>query len=235
MEIFETNFIESIKRSPTVTSFCFKKPVGFSFTPGQFAQLIFDTEDLNNKSLNKYLSFSCSPDKDYIEFTKRVSASDFSSSLLALSSGDTVSLKAPMGSCTFNEGYKKITFLVGGIGITPVISILEYIVENKIKIDVSLLYSNCSVDEVSFKQLLDNYVLKHESIKIHYALDCNEGNLEFLDGFIDAEKIKKCIPDFLERNIYIFGPPGMVKAIAQICMDEGVDKTKIIKESFIGY
>jgi len=40
---------------------------------------MFDEKDPNNKELNKYLSFSCSPAKDYIEVTKGLARANFPS------------------------------------------------------------------------------------------------------------------------------------------------------------
>ena len=86
--------------------------------------------------MNKYLSFSSSPTNDYIEVTKRLSDSVFSQKLKALKPSDEVLLKGPSGNCVLKEEYKKIGFLIGGIGITPVISMIEYIVDKKLVINI---------------------------------------------------------------------------------------------------
>ena len=53
--------------------------------------------------------------------------------------------------------YEKIAFLIGGIGITPVISIIEHICDKKLSTDVALLYSNRNEDEIAFKKELHNW------------------------------------------------------------------------------
>ena len=126
METIRARLIETIDRAPGTRSFRLLPEKHIDFLPGQFLQVIFDP---GNKDLNKYLSFSSSPTKEYIEFTKRLSSSAFSEKLRSLKINVQVLLKAPLGSCVFKEEYRKIAFLIGGIGITPVISILEYIVE----------------------------------------------------------------------------------------------------------
>ena len=47
-----------IKRTPTIESIRFRLQESMDFIPGQFLQLIFDETNLDNRDLNKYLSFS---------------------------------------------------------------------------------------------------------------------------------------------------------------------------------
>jgi len=163
-------FIEKIKRTETVRSFRFKSEQKVDFYPGQFLQVIFDEQNKNNRNLNKYLSFSSAPDKDYIEVTKRISDSEFSQRLLELKPGSRILMKAPMGTCIFKDEYEKIGFLIGGIGITPVISILEYIIDKGLATDVCLLYSNKTEDDIAFKPEIDNWSKNNSKIKVIYTV-----------------------------------------------------------------
>ncbi len=166
MERYFLRLIERIKRSPTVESFRFLPQKKIEFRPGQFLKVIFSQE--RSKELNKYLSFSSSPTKDYIEFTKRLSNSEFSLKLKKLKRNDEVLIEAPLGNCIFREDYKKIVFLIGGIGITPVISIIEYIMEKNLETEVYLFYSNQSEEEVAFKRELDNWGFLNKRIDFLY-------------------------------------------------------------------
>jgi len=144
MDIFKVKFLERIKRTPTVESFRFMPEKRIDFLAGQFLRVIFDRDNLENKELNKFLSFSSSPCREYIEVTKRLSDSAFSQRLKSLKKDDEILIKAPLGSCVFNKDFKNIAFLIGGIGITPVISMLEYIQDENLDTDVMLFYSNRS-------------------------------------------------------------------------------------------
>ncbi len=154
MKEFKVKFVDKLRRTPTVESFRFEKPDGLESVPGQFLQLIFDERDRQNHNLNKYLSFSSSPMREYIEVTKRLSHSEFSEKLRELKPTDEVLIRAPLGDCVLDKETERIGFLIGGIGITPVISMLEYIVEKNLDIDVSLFYSNRSEEEIAFKNEL---------------------------------------------------------------------------------
>ena len=139
MKEVKLKFLKRIERAITVSSLRFAPDEKIDFFPGQFLQLFFDEKNPKNLELNKYLSFSASCTRDYIEVTKRISKSQFSSKLMNLKPGDSVLARAPFGNCIFKDEYKKIGFLIGGIGITPVICILEYINDKKLPTDVLLL------------------------------------------------------------------------------------------------
>ena len=110
MNNFHVIFDKSIIRTSTVQSFRFVVQEKINFLPGQFLKVVFDVENPKNKNLNKFLSFSCSPDKLYIEVTKRITNSDFSKKLLNLKKNDKVLINSPMGRCTINNFPKNFCF-----------------------------------------------------------------------------------------------------------------------------
>lgn len=236
MEEIKAKLIQSIKRTSSVESFRFLPERKINFIAGQFLQLIFEQKNRNNIELNKYLSFSSSPGHDYFEVTKRISESGFSLKLKSLKIGNDVLFKAPLGACVFKDEYKKIAFLIGGIGITPVISIIEYIAENKINTDVLLFYSNRNEEDIAFKSELDRWRENNPNIKIIYTVtDFQPVNKEYIFGRIDKDLLLNKIPDITERVFFIFGPPKMVETMKNTCLEINPVKENIKTESFMGY
>ena len=236
MQEIRASLIEKITRTPSVESFRFAPEERINFLPGQFLQLILDPQNKDNKELNKYLSFSASPLKEYIEVTKRISGSAFSQRLKGLEKGDKVLVKAPMGNCVFSDEYQKIAFLIGGIGITPVISIIEYIAEKKLNTDVVLLYSNRTEEEIAFRKELDGWQQKNANIRVVYTVtDCQPKDKSCLAGRISKELARERISGLEKRMMFVFGPPGMVAAMQTICLDMGCRQENIKTESFVGY
>jgi len=236
MKELKARLIERIKRTDTVESFRFAPAERIDFVAGQFMQVILDENNRENKELNKYLSFSSSPLRPYIEFTKRISQSAFCQRLEALKPGDEILLKAPLGACVFKEEYKKIAFLIGGIGITPVISIIEYITEKKTPTDTVLFYSNRNESEIAFRPELEQWKAQNDKLKVCYTVsDCQPKDASCVYGRISKELLLEKLPDLKERTTFIFGPPKMVEAIASLCKELGCDKNTIKTESFIGY
>jgi len=235
-DIYKVKFIARIRRTESVETFRFQASPTLEFMPGQFAEIMFDPHHKKNSDLNKYLSLSASPTREYIEVTKRLSASPFSSRLRQLAAGDEITIKAPLGNCVFKDEYKKIGFLIGGIGITPVISIIDYIVEKKLNTQVSLFYSNRSEADIAFKKELDAWQAKYDTIKVIYTLtECPPQDAFCLFGTIDQALLQKRIKDIPEQVFFIFGPPAMVLAMKRICSKIGCQEDKLKWENFIGY
>jgi len=233
---YTARLIQRIPRTPTIESFRFLTQEKIDFIPGQFLKLIFDRDDINNKDLNKYLSFSSSPLNNYIEVTKRIGASLFSQKLNHLKLDDRVLLQASLGNCVFKEEYKKIAFLIGGIGITPVVSIVEYIINKQLDTEALLFYSNRTEEEVAFKKEFDAWSNINKNLKIFYRVtesQPKESNCIF--GRIDKPLLLEKIKDPNERIFFIFGPPKMVEAMAQLSKEIGAKSENVRTESFVGY
>ncbi|MFH1359753.1 MAG: FAD-dependent oxidoreductase [Candidatus Omnitrophota bacterium] len=236
MSDLRATFIEQIPRTQTVRSFRFSVNEKINFRPGQFLQVIFDEANPQNKDLNKYLSFSCAPGKDYVEVTKRISESSFSKRLTDLKKGDSVLFKAPLGNCVFENQFEKIGFLIGGIGITPVISILEYISDKHLATDACLIYANKNEKDIAFEKELDAWSRANNHIHLIYTIDqCDPASQKYCSGAISKEFLMEHGCDFSDRVVFISGPPGMVRAMKDICLDIGCIKERIRAESFIGY
>lgn len=235
MNQFRATFIERIHRVATVESFRFKPESPISFCAGQFMRVVFDRTNKANKELNKYLSFSCAPGKDYIEVTKRLSESAFSQKLRALKPSDEVLFEGPIGDCVLSHGIHKVCFLVGGIGITPVISIIEDIVAHQRGNDIVLFYSN-KTEEIAFRHELDNWRKHNCNIRVFYTItDCQPKAAGCVFGVIDKELIVANLDDARERTFFIFGPPAMVNAMKQITLTAGIPAVQIKTEEFLGY
>lgn len=223
-------FKEKIQRTPTVVSFRFVLEERIDFLPGQFMEVILDKED---KNLRHYLSFSSAPFHDYIEFTKRISESLFCKKLNELNYNEDVLFRLPMGNCVLDDNDKKVCFIVGGIGITPVISILEDIVYNNKDIDTFLIYSNRIKEEIAFKEEIDLWQ-KKISLKVIYILNEEDDKKgKCIKGCIDYPFLSGYKEELRLRTNFVFGPPKMVESIKDILNRLGIEKIKW--EKFIGY
>jgi ferredoxin-NADP reductase len=231
---FETEVLKVISRTYNVKSFRFARKIEVDFKPGQF---FFVTLEIGGVEKTKHFSFSNSPtEKDYIEFTKKITTSEFSQALNGLEVGRWVRLKMPYGSFTFEGEYKKIAFLTGGIGITPVRSICKYIVDKKINTDIILLYGNRTINDIVFKDDFEQMQKTYPALKVIHILSESGSEWRGWTGTIDSRVIKEEISDYTERKFYICGPTLMIAAMKKLLLDKlNVDDKHIITESFPGY
>jgi len=230
---FETNVKEIVRRTYNVTSFRFSRPTKLNYKAGQF---FFITLKADGKELKKHFSFSSSPtEKTHIEFTKKLSDSDFSTALKALKKGDWARIEAPYGKFTFEGEHKKLGLLAGGIGITPFKSICQYCTDMRLDTKVTLLYGNRGENDIVFRKELEVLQRQNNNLKVVFTL--NEPSSEWIGakGVITSEMIKNQIPDYKETTFYTCGPPKMVDIMEKLVEQLGVPREQLKREYFTGY
>lgn len=154
---------------------------------------------------------------------------DFTSAIKDIQPGTPVVIDGPYGIFTERSSQKnKILLIAGGIGITPIRSLIEYMAHNK---DVVLLYSNKTEKEIVFKKEIDELSKKYK-FPAYYILSQEQGKEGMISGRIDGEKIKKLVPDIMEREVYICGPQLMTDAIKRDLTTMGVSPNLIHFEKF---
>ncbi len=231
-----TEFLNSVKRTEDVASFRFDDGGGVDFRPGQFFQLFLDWE---GEELSHYFSFSNSPtEKGYLEFTKKLSRSPFSSALRALQPGERVRMKLPMGKFIFEGDSPKAAFLAGGIGITPIRSICKYLTDIASPCRVSVLYSARSPRDFIFRDDFAEMTEDNRNLSVIYTVTAQPppDGWDGRTGRISAELVERELPDYRERVFYVCGPPGMVEALMGMLRDEmGLPPEQLVCENFLGY
>jgi glycine betaine catabolism B len=230
---FETHLKEIIPRTHNVTSFRFPRPAELNYKAGQF---FFITLKAKRKELKKHFSFSSSPtEKTYIEFTKKLSDSNFSNTLKALKEGDWARIDAPYGKFTFEGEHRKIGLIAGGIGITPFKSICQYCTDMRLETKVTLLYGNRTEDDIAFRKELEALQRQNKNLKVVFTLNEASSEWEGATGLITVEMIKKEIPNYEENMFYTCGPPKMVEIMGKLVEQLGLPKTQLKREYFTGY
>jgi ferredoxin-NADP reductase len=225
-----------IQRTPNIKSFLF--PIRAKRVRYRAGQFFFLTIKVNGEDAVHHLSFSSSPtEKGCIMFTKRITSSDFSQALAKPKPGDWAHLKGPEGSFTLPRKASRLAFLSGGIGITPLRSMLRYIADKHLPYDVVLLYDNASLQDVAFREELDTLAGSNAGIRVENVLSGPDYPRDWTGkkGFINKDIVKETIPDYAERTFYISGPPKMVVSLEEQLSALGLPEKHIKRDSFTGY
>jgi ferredoxin-NADP reductase len=231
---FETYVKEIIPRIYNVKSFRFPRPATLSYKAGQFLFATIKAED--EKELSKPFSISSSPtETEHIEFTKKLSESEFSTALKTLKKGDWAKIDAPYGNFTFEGEHEKIGLLGGGIGITPFMSICRYCTDKRLNTKITLLYGNRSENDIVFRKEFEAMQKQNANLKVVFILSEATSGWKGATGFINAELVKKEIPDYKETVFYTCGPPAMVEAMEKLVEALDLPKTQLKREYFAGY
>jgi glycine betaine catabolism B len=230
---FETSVKEIIPRTADTSSFRFLRPAGFDYKPGQY--MLVSIKSGENELMHPFSISSSPTDRDFLEFTKKFTASEYSARLKAMKLGDWTRIDGPYGKFTCECEYEKILFLAGGIGITPFISIIKYCTDNRLATNMVLFYGCRSENEIAFKKELDDTQLKNPNLKVIPVLNEPGPGWRGKVGFVTADLIRQEVPDFKERVFYACGPPVMVGAMQKVVAALGLPETQMKLESLVGH
>jgi len=158
-------------------------------------------------------------DKSLLTITVRAMPEGFLSDHLVrgLEPGTIVRLAAPAGEFTLPDPPpKKMLFLVGGSGITPVMSMLRTLDRRETMSDVVLVYSSPDEDRMIFRDELRELHQKHDSLHVVERFTDSEGIFEL------ETDLEKVCPDWRERGTWACGPTPMLDACEEFWEQAGL-------------
>ncbi|MBI4188687.1 MAG: FAD-dependent oxidoreductase [Chloroflexi bacterium] len=233
---FETRLSEVIQRTPAIKTFRFyTNDRNVRYQAGQY---FFVTIRIGNSEAVHHFTISSSPtEKGYLDFTKRITASEYSVALDAMKPGDWVRLRGAEGDFILPRKPGKLAFISGGIGITPLRSMLQYICDLKLDYDVVLIYGNNNWEDIAFREELNGMAAARPNIRVEYVLSGPDFPLGWKGkrGFISKEIVTELIPDYKERIFYTSGPMKMVFSLEEQLKSLKIPTKQIKRDYFPGY
>lgn len=199
------------------------------FLPGQYL-LVKNPKYKDPEELHPFSIASSPTNKKTLELCiKRYGF--WTQALDNIGKGDILMLNGPHGKFIFNDRLKNIVFLVGGLGITPIMSILRYISEKKRPIQVSLIYGSRAPEVIVYKKTLSLLARKMNLKIVNVFSDLKDKNLKKgYCGFITKDIIQKEIKLALNPTFFVVGPPVFIDKMNSALSALSVPRKNIQKE-----
>lgn len=204
------------------------RPDGFDFRPGQWIRLTLETAEGPE---TKTFSLASAPADSLLELAMRLSGTPFKNAVAALSPGDRVTIKGPGGRLRPAEGASRVAFLVGGVGVTPVRSMLRHAHQNGERFeDAVIFFGDRDPDCTPYRAELESYsdvgvrvvpVYEHAPVEQHVDR-----------GFITADIVREHLEQPESYAFLVSGPPIMVAAMSRVMDDLGIPEDMRAIESF---
>lgn len=174
-------------------------------------------------------SISCVPDERLRVTIKRVG--DFTARVPDLKPGTYVLIDGPHGIFTAHRSQsERVLMIAGGIGITPLRSVSEELVKRGK--DVILVYSSRKYQQTALKEELDRLAGSSGGhFKVHYVMS-DDPSWQGRKGTVTKELIQEWVPDVKIRDVYVCGPPPMMRAMIVSLRALGVPASRIYYELF---
>lgn len=227
---YDVKLLRKTEVAEATMEFTLEKPKGFEYRAGQFGDLVLPASTGLDESNNKHgFSFVSAPFEETLRMTTRMRASTYKLAAAKVPEGTMVKLLALWGDFTLqkNETVPAV-FLIGGIGITPVRSIIAQATHDKTKHHITLIYANRTPAQAAYTKDLEGFAKEnpHFTFVPHYTASA---------GHVTGDLIQKVVPDISTPRYYLAGPEGMVKAMRALLIEIGADEDNIKTEEFSGY
>ena len=222
------------------------------FFPGQFLtfQLPIDSQLPAKKPLTRCYSLSDSPNGKYYRISiKRIGSPVPNSVAPGISSnyfhdqvngGSVLQVMAPAGQFFIDTGNSPVVLVGGGIGITPMISMLKWVFEHQPQREVWLFYGVRDTTELVMQTELIECARQNPSFNLHLCLSdphaIEPDTLKHACVLLhhvraDIHLMRRVLP-LRPYAFYICGPSAMLQSLVPALEDWGVPQDRIHFEAF---
>jgi len=205
---------------------------GITFGPGQFAWLtIWDSPFLDKEHPFSFSSSAARPER--LEFTIK-ELGDFTARIKDVKPGQAVYLDGPHGAFSIDRhpdapGY---VFITGGVGITPVMSMLRTLADRGDRRPLLLIYANKTWETVTFREEIET-LRERLNLRVVHVLEKAPEGWKQEKGFVNADILKRHLPqDKSHHEHFICGPEPMMNAVEKTLNQLGVPFARFHSERF---
>jgi ferredoxin-NADP reductase len=154
-----------------------------------------------------------------------------------ISEGDILQVKAPSGHFHIDStSQTPVVLIAGGIGITPMISMLRWCLDEQPGRTIHLYYGLRHGHEQAFKHLLEQLAPSTPNFKLHVTYSRpGENDVQGRDfqhtGHVNVELLKQTLPHG-QHQFYVCGPPAMMESLIPALINWGVARNDLHYEAF---
>jgi sulfhydrogenase subunit gamma (sulfur reductase) len=193
----------------------------FDYRPGQCAMLSLPGVG------EVMLAISSSPTRETMEFGI-MKAGVATAALHGLSAGEYIGVRGPYGNGFPLESWqgKNIVLIGGGIGITPVWSILLYVLDNRDQYGrLDFIYGARSSADLCYHEDLDQ-LQGNKELSLHLSIDVEEPGWKGFTGFVPQNLLE--VSPKPEGSVAVTcGPPIMIKFVIKNLIELGFQPAQI--------
>ena len=241
------NFVvdRKIKESDVITSF-YLKPEDqrgiASFIPGQYISIKLEIKGEKFTHIRQY-SLSDAPGKEHYRISvKREAGTPNPDGMVSnflhndVNEGDILKVSAPAGDFVLDtEKNTPVVLLSGGVGLTPMLSMLKTVVDVQPERNVTFIHAAANGNVHALREEVDTLSALRQ-VKSFYFYDSptddDRLNNRFdVEGYVTLEWLKENVTN-QDTDFYFCGPVPFMKAINRSLKELGVNEENIHFEFF---
>jgi predicted ferric reductase len=207
---------------------------GLRFAPGQFAWLTAWKTPFSDSEHPFSIASSADNRESFQMSIKKLGP--FTERVQSLQAGERVYIDGPYGS--FNLDHhpeaERLVMIPGGIGVTPIMSMLRTMADRGDKRPIILFYCNLEWETVTFKEEIQALQGRLD-LKTIYTIEKPPASWEGESGFLNREILKKHTPQNWISNgtgVFLCGPTPMMNAVEKELLAIGYNHNQIHSEKY---
>ncbi len=227
---------KKVKESEVITSFYLKPEDGTTIPPYQAGQYLTLQADIEGEKYShmRHYSLSDAPNEEYYRISvKREDPQNGAPAGIVsnylhnqVSEGDSLKVAAPAGDFTVSTEKKPIVLLSGGVGITPIMSMFNTLVETDADREITFIHAAANSEVHAMKDHVEALATEYPNVSsfVCYSEPTEQDRAENRfdkEGLIDLDWLQTVLSDS-EKDFYFCGPLPFLKAINQALKDWGV-------------
>jgi nitric oxide dioxygenase len=180
-------------------------------------------------------SLSCNPNRKYYRISVKREENGLVSNYLhdVIDKGNKIKVNPPYGQLYLNETDKPAVLISGGVGITPMISILQKAADQKLSRQIYFLHGTPNRNTHAFKKDVTALTADHANFKHRFFYSRNSvTSADTQGGRININSIKEIVGHNKDAEFYLCGPAQMMKEIYRGLSNWGVTSNNILYEYF---
>jgi sulfhydrogenase subunit gamma (sulfur reductase) len=195
----------------------------FTYQPGQFAELsVFGVGECP-------IGIASSPTwKDRLEFCVRA-VGTVTNAIHDLEAGDKLGVRGPLGNGwpTVEIEGKDLLFIGGGIGLPPLRSLIQYVVDNRERYgEVQIVYGARSPQDLVYKAELKQWE-ERSDVDLAVTVDVGDETWDGPVGFVPPF-LREINPSPKNRVAFTCGPPIMIRLVVEALEEMGYAYADIV-------
>jgi ferredoxin-NADP reductase len=239
MPEYEMTLVDQQRIARDTMAFWFDTNASFGFRAGQHADFVFKHPRMKGVSDNsRTLSLASSPhDKRPVMIAMRMRKTPFKTALKSAALGTKFIVSGPRGSFTLHRDFTRpAVFLAGGIGISPIRSILRKAAQERPAHRLYLFYSNREAEDAAFIEEFEDLTAQNSNFTFIPTLTGHRTiSWPYEKGYINREMLTRYLLGLKGPIYYIAGPSGMVTAMTDLLNASGVSDDDVKSEEFGDY
>lgn len=206
----------------------------FDYRAGQYLNLSLD---IDGRRVNRSYTISSSPGRaGTCDITVKREANGTASRYLhdVVQVGQAIDVSAPAGRFTFEPRKDEtgIVMIAGGVGVTPLMSKLRWLIERNWPGEVYFVFSARTESDIIFREELESIARSNPNVRLTVTLTRPGDAWHGERGRLDARLLDSAVPEIASRPVHICGPQEMADAIRVVLIGMGVPPERISSEAF---